>query len=311
MPAIGASGILGIATEVTSGTYVAPEHFVPFENESLQYQQDTQWRRPIRNTPGVVGAVAGDVHTEGEIAMEALTDSVIRFLLASRCTVVKTGASAPFTYTFTPAANAVPTKTLSIAIRRNNEVFGYTGCVVGSFTFSIENGMLKFSVNILGRDEATAAALTPVWDTQTPYGAGQYNLQVPTATQIFDADTFEFTSEDNAEAQFRLKNTGRGAQFISFGESSAELSLERDFETRADYDAFKALTAQSITMAATKGANESIAIELPAAIKDSYEVSLGGQGDLVRASISYQGVIDSTGKHYEIVIVSESDIDVA
>ena len=36
MPAIGASGILGIAPEAISGTYVAPTKFIPFDSESLK-----------------------------------------------------------------------------------------------------------------------------------------------------------------------------------------------------------------------------------------------------------------------------------
>jgi hypothetical protein len=308
MPAIGASGVLGIALETVSGTYLAPTKFIPFESESLTYQQDTNWRRPIRNTPGVVGAVAGNAHIEGDIELEALTDVVTLFLYASRCTVVKTGTG-PYVYTFTPAANAIPTKTLSVSVRRNNEVFGYTGCVVSSFTISVDDsGSLKFSVSLLGTNEASAAALSSItWPTTVPYGAGQYNIQIPTATQVFDTDKFEFQSEDNGEVQYRLRNT-TGAQFISFGESNATIKVERDFETRADYDTYKALTSQSVTFTATKGASESLVILMPAAIKDSYEVSLGGQGDLVRASIGYIGVIDGTGKHYQITTTCADNI---
>lgn len=305
--AIGASGIMGVALEAVSGVYEPPVKFIPFESESLSWQQDTNWRRPIRNTPGLVGAVAGNGHVEGELGLEALHDCVAYLLHASRCTVVKSGLSPNFIYTFTPAPDAVPSQTLSISIKRNGEVFGYTGCVVGGFTFSIDNGTLKFSVDIKGNTEATQAALVPTWPTSVPFGAGSYVIEIPTATQVFDTDSFEFQSEDNAEVQFRLKDE-LGAQFVSFGESSATLTVERDFENRAEYDAFKALTAQSITMKASQGADIGIDILMPAAVKESYEVNIGGQGDLLRASVGYQGVIDGTGKHYEIVVRTTEDI---
>jgi hypothetical protein len=307
MPSIGAGGILGVAKETVSGTYVAPTIFVPFNSESLNWVQETNWRRPIRNTPGLVGASLGNGHTEGDIEMEALSDVVAYFMYGTRCTVVKTGAG-PYVYTCTPAPVAVPTNTLSISIKRGNEVFGYTGCVVSSFTLTVgDDGVLMFNVSIVGATEATQSALTATWPTQSPYGPGQYNIQIPTAAQIFDADTFEFTSEDNAEAQFRLKNT-IGAQFVKFGESNATISTERDFETRADYDAWKALTAQAIKFTATKGVSESIVLDAPVAIKDTYEVALGGQGDLVRSSIEYQCAIDATGKHYQLVVTTAANI---
>lgn len=309
MPSIGASAVLGIALETVSGTYVAPTKFVPFESESLNYQQETVWRRPIRNTPGLVGGVPGNVHVEGDIEMEALAEVVAVILQASRCTSVKTGTG-PYVYTFTPAPVAVPTKTMSITVRRGAEVFGYTGCVVGSFTFSIDDdGQLKFNISVVGSNEASAAALAGItWPTSLPFGAGMYSIEIPTATQVFDTDQFEFQSEDNAEPQFRLKNTGRGAQFVKFGESEATLTVERDFETRADYDTYKALTAQSITLTATNGASNIIQIIMPSAIKDTYEIEIGEQGDLVRASVEYQGVIDGTGKHYQIIVTTTENI---
>lgn len=310
MPDIGAQGVLGLALETVAGTFLAPTKFVPFESESLNVNHDVVWRRPIRNTPGLVGAVAGNIYVEGEIQLEALSDVVPYFLHASRCSVVKTGTG-PYTYTYTPAANATPAKTMSIAVRRSSsEVFGFSGCVVSSFTFTVEdNGIMKFKAAIVGQDEATAAALSGItWPTTTPFGAGQYSLQIPTATQIFDADGFEFSSEDNAEPQFRMKSSGRGASWIKFGESSATMKLNRDFTTRTDFDGFKALTSQSITLAASKGASESITILAPVSIKESYEINLGGQGDAVRAAISYQCAIDGTGKHYQVTVVCAENI---
>src|SRR4051812_25303815 len=97
-PGIGASGILGVAIETTSGTYTALTKFIPFEDESLTFVQDTIWRRPIRQTADVVGGVAGNVHIEGDIGFEALTDVVALLLHAARHNVVKTGTG-PGPYT--------------------------------------------------------------------------------------------------------------------------------------------------------------------------------------------------------------------
>lgn len=311
MPGTGAGGFLGVALEATSGTYLAPTKFIPIQSESLAFVQETVWRRPIRQSADIVGAVDGNARVEGEVNMEAFEDVVATLLHAARASVTKTGTNPNFTYEFKGSAIAVPAKTASITVVRNGAVFGYTGCVVGSFGFTIEEGLLMFNTTILGRDEASQSLPSATWGTgvqAAPYGAGKYNLQIPTSTQVFDTDNFEFTVDDSAEAQYRLKSIGRGAQFVSFGERSVTLTVDRDFENRTDYDAFKALTAQSVTLAMSKGANNSIDLVIPAAIKDTYEVGLSGQGDLIRASVAYNGTLDASGDAYKITVKTQQDI---
>lgn len=307
-PGIGASGIMGIALETISGTYTAPNKYVPFMSESLTSTQATIWRRPIRQTADIVGAVPGNFNVEGDLQIEAMEDVVPYFLHAGRHTTVRSGTTPNFTYTFTPSPVAIPTKSLSITVVRNGVVFGFVGCVVSSFTFTVEDGIMMMNMSILGQDEATQTAPTPTWPTTTPFGAGQYSVEIPTATPVLDTDNFEFSVENNAEAQFRLKNGSRGAQFIKYGERNATINFERDFESRTDFDAFKALTSQSITVTASKGLNNSISLLSPTTIKDTYEVQNSGQGDLVRAAIAYNCVIDSTGKSYEITVKTQEDI---
>lgn len=302
--AIGASGILGIAPEAVSGTYLAPTKFFPFESESLKWTQDNRERTGIRNTPGLLGMIRGDGHVEGEITFDATVDVVAWFLLASRCTYTKTGTAPTITYVFTPAPNAVPAKTLSITVKRGSETSGYVGCVVSSFTLSLDGGALKFTVSIVGTSEATQTAPTATWPTTVPFGAGMYSLQIPTATQVFDTDKYEFSVEDNGEAQSRIKNT-LGAQFIKFGESRAIIKAERDFESRAELDQYKALTAKSITLEATAATGtDKLTILTPVAVIDSYEYGLSSVGDLIRASVEYKCVIDATGAAYKITVIT-------
>ena len=293
-------------TAASPGTYAPPVKFVPFMSESLTSTQETIFRRPIRQTADIVGAVPGNFNVEGEVRIEAMEDMVAYFLWAARHAVVKTGTT-NFTYTYTPTPEAIPAKTLSITVVRNGVTFGFVGCVVSSFTFTVEDGIMMMNMNVIGRDESSQAVPVPTWPTTVPFGAGQYSIEIPTGTPVLDTDTFEFTVENNGEAQFRLKNTGRGAQFIKYGERNTTLSFERDFESRNDFDNFKNLTAQNITIAASKGANNSITLLSPVAIKDTYEVANSGQGDLVRASISYQCIIDGAGKSYQVTIKTQED----
>lgn len=295
-------------TASNSGVYVAPTKFVPFMSESLTSVQSTIWRRPIRQSADIIGAVPGNFNVSGDISIEGMEDCIIYFLFGSRMSIAKSGGPTNWIYTCTPTANAIPNNTLSITVVRNGIVFGFTGCCVTSQTFTQNDGIFMHNLSIIGRDEAVASAPTPTWPTTVPFGAGQWSIEMPTATPVFDTDTFEFTIDDGAEAQFRLKSTTRGADFIKYGERAMTISAERDFLDRSDFDAFKALTSQSITITATKGANNNVSLLAPVAIKDTYEVQNSGQGDLVRASIAYNGVIDGTGKSYQITLKTQENV---
>lgn len=312
---IAATGFVGIAFETTAGTYVAPTKFFPIRSESLKYNQDTQWRRVIRGIADLLGAIPGNVHIDGDIEMELLHDVLPYFLLASRNTVVKSGAAAPYSYVTTPqhgaqtAPSAIGKPTLSITVVRDGVAFGYTGCQVGSMRFSQDAGTATMAFSIIGRDEANAAVpAAPVFSSTAPYGAGTYSIQVPTATQVFDVDNFELAVEEGLEPQFRLQST-RGARFGKYGERDVTLTLERDFSNRADYDAFKALTAQSVTLQLTSGTNV-VTFKIPVSIKEAYEVGgLSSQGDLIRSSIPYKGIYDpATSKSYEITVATTENI---
>jgi hypothetical protein len=301
--AIGAGNILGIAHETVSGTYVAPTKFMPFNSEDLKHVQSTVWRRPIRNSASLVGGVAGNSHVEGSITMELLPDVFPYFLYSSRTSVVKTGTG-PYIYTVTPVPLATPPRTMSISVKRNGEVFGYAGCVMGSFTITLgADGILMITIQIMGLTEATQAALTAVWPTSVPFGAGMYKLEIPTASQIFDADMFEFDQQDNPTPNFRIKDTNAGPSFIAFGESAGSIKVERDFSSRTDYDTFKSLTAQSLKFVATNGA-EVVSLTCPVSIKDTYDIGSPSQGDLLRASITYQTAMNAAGIHYTIVVTT-------
>jgi hypothetical protein len=304
----GAQGFLGFAVEVTPGTYVAPTNFVPVMSESLTFMQDTVWRRPIRQSADLIGAVAGNSHVEGDVSMELFEDVLAIMMRGARASYVKSGTTPNFTYVFTGTPNAIPATTLSITVVRNGVVFGYTGMVISGFTITIDNGLLMFNPTFMGRDEAVQSLPVATWPTgvqATPFGAGQYKLEIPVATQVFDADTFTFTVDDAATPAYRLKDTNTGAQFITYGERAVTMSIERDFDTRTDYDAFKSETSQDIQITATKGTNNVVILEVPVAIKDTYEVALSGQGDLTRSAIAYNGVVDATGNAYKLTVKTQ------
>jgi hypothetical protein len=304
---IGAGGYVGVALETTPGTYLAPTRFFPINSESLKYTQETVWRRPIRKTASVIGAIKGNARIEGDITMDALSTIAPYFHHAGRATVAKTG-TAPYVYTYTPSPAALPpNKTLSITVVRNGLAFGYFGCVVHGFSYSVNNGVMSATYNILGQDETDQTLPTPVFDATDPVmGAGSWAIENPVATSVTDVDTFTFTVADNGTAEYRLRNTAAAA-FIRFGEQNATMALERDFQSRADYDVWKNLVSRSMKVTATNGA-EKIELSLTGGAYSDYTINLGGQGDLIRASGTLQAIADASGAGYGLKITTSENI---
>jgi hypothetical protein len=196
---------------------------------------------------------------------------------------------------------------MSITLVRNGVVFAYTGVCVTHQTFTVNNNVLEYDVDIIGLAEATQSLPTPTWPTAVPYGPGSWNVGIPTATQVFDMDTFSASFDDAGAANYRLKNN-RGAQFVSFGERTIQMTASRDFMDKTDYALFQAVTGQSLTVAVTNGANNGIQFDIFNAIKDVYQVPLSGQGNLVRASITYNSVLSSSGASYDIIYKTQETI---
>lgn len=307
---VGAQGVIGIEPESTAGTYIAPTVFLNLLDDSIQFNQVQIQRRPLRGIADVAGMLPSDKHVMGTFKCELTADTLPVILKAARATCVKTGAG-PYVYTFTPNALTVPTKTLSITIVRNTAVFGYVGCIISSMKFAIEDGVLIGEFGVIGRDESSQASPTPTYSTVSPIATGQFQLQFATVTNT-EADTFELSIDDKGEPQFRLQGGNvRTPVFVKYGEREVKLSINRDFQDRTDYDAFKALTAQAVDFncVGTATTNE-INFSVPTAIKDTYEIQGNkNQGDLIRANISYVGTYDTaTSKSYSIVVKSALSI---
>jgi hypothetical protein len=304
---IGAGGLAGLAFETVIGTYVAPTKFFPILNETLEYKEMNNYRRPIRQSADQIGVVAGDFDVEGTLTLEATEDVCLYFTECSRAVGLKTGTTPNWIYTYAPTAVAVPPKTMSITIVRDGVVFAYVGCCVTKQTFTVNNNILEYDVDIISLGEATQSAPTATWPTSVPYGPGSWNVGIPTGTQVFDMDTFSYSIDDAGAAQYRLKST-RGPQFVAYGERTIQMTASRDFMDKTDYTAFQAVTGQAISIAVVNGANNGIAFTIANAIKDVYQVPLSGQGDLVRASITYNSTLDSSGNSYSIVYKTQETI---
>src|SRR6266576_6520591 len=166
MPAgLGGGGAVYLALETVMGTYVDPSTaggvWVPIISEELNYTETKYYSPQIRQQTIVSDVQQSYYHVEGNIVIEVDVNYMPYLLYASRHLISKTGAATPWTYTFGPgsqgsatgAASGPNARTMSISVERNGVGFGYAGCVVNNWEFTVDNGVLRATLGILGTSE--------------------------------------------------------------------------------------------------------------------------------------------------------------
>jgi len=325
--ATGATGALGLALESTMGTYVAPTVWVPIMSESLVYQEDKYYSQQLRQQSTDSDVVQNFYNAAGDIGFEVDVNYLPYFLYASRHVITKTGAG-PYTYKFTPsavggtatAASGAVQRTMSLTVLRNVGVyFGYTGCTVSSFEFTIDGGVLMCNMSVVGLAEVDGSG-TPTWLAPSLLGAGSHQVSVDAAgttpafaTPSNDFDGYTFRVNHNAEPQFRIRPQ-RNASYVKFGKTDFEVESNLDFISKTEYNNFKNLNIKSFRFESFKGgasfaaATEAIRLQQNRMAYDVYDVSLPGIADLVQASFTGHGLNITGGDAYEIHVKSPTSI---
>jgi hypothetical protein len=338
MPAgIGASGYLALTFETSPGTYLPPTTagtiFVPIISESLVYTEAKYYSQAIRQQTIDNDAKNSYYHVEGNVTYEVDSKFEPYWLYISRMTPSKTGAG-PYTYTFTPASTgsapiagdtvtgATNRRTASITVIRNGVGFGYAGCTVGNHAYTIDNGVLRHSMDIMGLSEAQPGALgSPAWQTPVLYGADSHAIYVDTAgltpafaTPSVSFDGFTLNINDNPAPQNRIKND-RAAAYISYGFTDLTIDTSLDFLSRTEYDNFKAVTKRAIKLESVPAAGTFAGATVDAmqfivynSVYDTYTVGLGAAPDLVMAATSMRGLAIAGGTAYSIGVKSAATI---
>jgi hypothetical protein len=127
----------------------------------------------------------------------------------------------------------------------------------------------------------------------------------------FNGFTFNFGF--NGEAQNRIRSD-RAASYISFGESEANIETELDFESKTEYDNFKAATQKAYRYRAIGDAvayatsADAVTIDVNRGVYDSYGVALPGMADLIMADTNIRAIGIAGGAAYSIEVKSTSDI---
>jgi hypothetical protein len=251
------------------------------------------------------------------------------FGYCSRHSITKTGAADPWQYDFVPsqagsastASSGAVARSASISVIRNGIGFGYGGCIVNTWEFTIEDGVLRCSMGILGTSEQTPGGLgSPVWTAPELFGADAHSVYVAASavSPTFGAASTDFNGftanmNYNAAAQNRIV-ANRAASYVSYGKTEAGYNTELDFVSKAEYDNFKAASTRAVRLESLRGgatfalATEGVQITFNRSAYDSYDVGLGGIGDLIMAATTGRALGIAGGNPYQISVKSGATI---
>lgn len=331
---LGASGWLAIAYETTMGTYVPPTTagtiWVPILSEGLEYNEDPYYSEQIRGETGDITREQGYYHVEGDINLEVDANYMPMFLYCSRHNIVEVDAVGPvYEYAFTPSQAAQATtdaavhtspKTLSITVVRNGAGFGYAGCTVNTQEYTIDTGVLKATLGILGLSEEEPVGLhQSVYPDVSLFGASAHAVYVDTAgtapafaSAADDFNGFTANINFNGTAENRIKRS-RSASYIAYHKTEATYNTELDFQNRDEYDAFVDNTRRAVRLESIKGggnwgaATEGFRITYYNTAYDSYPVALSGMTDLVMATVTGRALAQPGGSRYKIEVKGPMD----
>jgi hypothetical protein len=309
---IGATGELGLAIESSRGTYVVATKWVPIRSESITVSQEMNYRRNIRGIADALAPQAGNLTYEGDIEFEASPDVLPYFFKAMRTSETKTGSGDPYTYVYVPTHGALSTDSLSLYVERNGIRFGYSGVSVTGMAFTITDGLLICTATVSALAEATQSDESSSFSNETPFYTGTFSVEIPDSSAVTDMDNISWAVTEGGSVNHRLNGSTNPAS-ITMGERSVTCSMDRDFDSRADLDLFELATATSLKIVGSYttpgGYARYLSLEMPVATMETYDVNLGGQGDIVRASISYTGSYNAgTTGAYRATVKTEENI---
>lgn len=305
---IAGNGAMWIGLEDTYGTPEDPTNggsgvWCPIISESLAYTEDKYFSPQIRNSAIVSDVEQSYYHIAGDIVIEVDPNYMPYFMIASRHETQLAGGVYSSTPTNIGAAYPGGTaKGLSIVPVRNKVGFLYSGCVVNQYAFTVDNGVLRCTLSMLGLAEQPTSnnTFTYSWVDPELFGASAHEVRVDAAgttpgfsTEDRTFNGFTFTANYNGAAQNRLVRD-RAATFISFGEIEATYDTELDFTSRDEYDNMVDNTLRAIQFESIRGANATDWASADSGFRiiarrsayNTYEVGLSGIGDLLMGRVT-------------------------
>jgi hypothetical protein len=304
---------MGIAPEVTYGTYVAPTRFIEFTKESLVLKKTTAQSAGI--AAGRLLALSSRRvltrrEASGSIDLEVTNKSMgvlLQALMGTSVTPVQQAATAAYLQTHTLADTAGKSLTIQKGVPLTTGVVtkkNFLGCKVTSAEFSCEvGGMLTGSFEIDGKDcEETSALAAASYSAMSPFHFGQMAVKVGafgTETALDGIRKVSCKIERPQETErFYAGQSGLKKEPISNDQVKITGNLESDYVATTLDDLHTSDGATSFVwefvgplIAATHF--ETFRVVLPAIRLDEGPPVVDGFG-VVKPTFNYVGLFDGT-----------------
>lgn len=300
---IGAS--LGIATESTFNTYVAPDHFVEFTSESINYTKNAvvsnglraggvlpRIQRRVVTTTGASGALNIDLASRG-----------IGLLLAHCMGSFPSKVGGGFTFTLgDPSTKSF---TAQVGVPKFDGTIDpktITGAKVTDWTLAVPNaGLATLSINVdaAGFTRSTGLA-TPSYSTAgSVFQFAGAAIKVGGSTVAYVSD-FNLTVSNSLKTdRYTIGNAGLKREQIVNGFRAVSGTLNAEFIDTTAYAAILADTTSSLQLTLTSG-SEVLDITLPAIKFEGDAPQVGGPETIMQA-LNFTAFDDGTNQPLTMV----------
>ncbi|MFJ6566426.1 phage tail tube protein [Streptomyces sp. NPDC091292] len=306
---------LGIAPEVTYGTYVAPTRFIEFTKESMQLKKTTAQSAgiaPGRLLPLSSRRVVTQRQGSGSLDMEVTSKAMgvlLQSLMGTSVTPVQQATTTAYLQTHTLADTAGKSLTVQKGVPLTTGTVtrkNFLGCKIISAEFSCEvGGMLTATFEIDSKDcEETSVLAVASYPDMAPFHFGQMSLKTgPFATEIARDGIRKVSvkvERPQATERFYAGQAGLKKEPISNDQVKITGSIEADYVDTILDDLHTTDAATSFVwdftgplIAATH--YERFTLKLPAIRVDEAPPTVDGF-DVIKPQISFTGLYDGTNQ---------------
>lgn len=304
---------LGIGTESTYGTRVAPATFIPFESESLALTQEYIENQPLMSGVMVQPQgyhVASTRSVEGTVEMlyfDRGMGKILNLLTGDTVTpATPSGATNARTQTFDIGLTSPVGKSATIQVGRPDVTgtvrpFDYVGAKITEATIAVESGSAAtLSLNVDARDEKTDQTLaTPTYSAAAkPFGFQSWSISIGGNAAVNVRSLTVTIPLNMAIDRYHLGNSGVKDEPLVNAQSELGVSATLEFRSLADHNRFRNESVVALVASATGALIEGSTyykteITIPAAKQVSSSPVVAGP-DLVTSDVEFRALWNGT-----------------
>lgn len=263
-PTSGLAGQFGFEKESTAGTFETPTHFLEFTDESIKLnieQVTSNGIRAGRRTKHAI--VAGSQVVEGSSTHELTTETTGGLLELCFGGVATTGASDPYTHTFTPGDLA--TATVQVGTPGTGGTVhprSYTGMKVQSWELTVDpaTNFAILTIDWVGEAETTGESLATAsyaTFTRVTFKHATFSL----ASSEVCVDSITLRGDNNLDVNNKVCSTNPGYPTISeSGMRTYSGTATADFADLTQYNRYKNATEVAFSLELAVSANDDLTI---------------------------------------------------